>query len=445
MEEENSLNERYIVNESAEISLGENTGWTKKIFSAFPALKSKNYSLYFIGQLISLVGTWLQVVAEGWLVFQLSHSAFYVGLDAAMATIPTLFLSLFGGVIVDRYPKRKILIFTQAASMILAFTLGLLTIFKVIQVWEIIFLAFLLGVVNAIDSPARQSYVVELIDDKKHLSSAIALNSGMFNAARVIGPTVAGLLIAGFGTGIAFLINGASYIAVIIALFFITTSDNVLHTNTHPIEAIKEGLKYAFSDSTIKMVLVLSAIVSIFGWSYGTLMPVMASTTYHINASGLGYLYACAGVGALLGAFLISAFSHKFNYWSIIIFGNILFSISLFFFSFMTNTYAAAFFLFLIGLGLVSQFSMMNTVIQHLVTDQMRGRVMAIYTICFIGFAPLGNFEIGFAAEKIGSQPAIRLSAVILIIFGIFLYGYRKKLQSRLSKSSANHHIIDTV
>jgi len=432
MVDNNLTNEKYVIDESAEICMGENIGWAKKILSSFPALKSRNYLLYFVGQLLSLVGTWLQIVAEGWLVFQLSHSAFYVGLDAAISTIPTLFLSLFGGVIVDRFSKRKILIFTQGASMILAFILGILTVLKIIHVWEILFLAFLLGVVNAIDSPARQSYVVELVDDKKYLSSAIALNSGMFNAARVIGPTIAGLLIAGFGTGIAFLLNGVSYIAVIIVLFYINTPNKILPTNTHPIEAIKEGVRYAFASSTIKILLIISAVMAIFGWSYGTLLPVIATNTFHINASGLGFLYASAGVGALLGAALISAFSHKVNRWSIIIFGNLFFSISLLFFSFMTNVYMAAFFLFLIGLGIVSQFSMINTIIQNSIDDSMRGRVMALYTISFIGLAPIGNFEIGLVAEKFGTEFSIRSNAFVLIAFGLFIFSYRKKLKLKI-------------
>ena len=425
-----SLNEQYVVDESAELAVGENVGWPSKLLSAFPALKSRNYLLYFVGQLFSLIGTWLQIVAEGWLIYQLSHSAFYVGLDAAMATLPTLFLSLYGGVIVDRFPKRKIIIFTQTASMVLAFILGLLTVFHVVTVEEVIILAFLLGVVNAIDSPARQAYVVELIDDKKYLSSAIALNSGMFNAARVIGPTVAGLLIAGFGTGIAFLLNGVSYIAVIVALLYITTSDVVAQTTTHPIEAIKEGLRYAFASPTIKILLVLSMLVSVFGWSYGTLMPVLATSVYHIDASGLGYLYACSGVGALLGAFLISAYSHKMNHWTIIIFGNVLFAFSLLVFTFMANVYGAAIFLFIAGLGLISQFSMMNTTIQHTIDDHMRGRVMAIYTIAFIGFAPLGNFEVGLVAEKLGAELTIRLNAFVLVIVAVVLLILRKKLEA---------------
>jgi len=427
MADKNLANEQYIVDESPEIALGENTGSIQKILSAFPAFKSRNYSLYFTGQLISLVGTWLQIVAEGWLVFQLSHSAFYVGLHAAVATIPTLFLSLFGGVIVDRFPKRKILIFTQIASMILALILGLLVILNVISVWQVIILAFLLGVVNAIDSPARQAYVIELVNNKKYLSSAIALNSGMFNAARVVGPTVAGLLIAGVGAGIAFLLNGLSYVAVIVALLHIRTPDKVQDKNTHPITAIKEGIKYAFASQTIKVLLMLAGVLSIFGWSYSTLMPVIATNIFKISASGLGYLYACAGAGALLGSFLISAFSNKLNYWSVVIFGNILFTFSLLIFTFISNVYFAAFFLFLIGLGLVSQFSMMNTIIQHSIDDRMRGRVMAIYTMFFIGFAPIGNFEIGLVAEKFGPEFAIRLNAFILVIFGLFLFYFVKK------------------
>lgn len=420
--------EDYLINESAEIAVGESVGWSDRILSAFPALKSRNYFLYFLGQLVSLVGTWLQIVAEGWLVFELTHSAFYVGLDAAAATIPTLFLSLFGGVIVDKFPKKKILIFTQAASMVLAFILGLMTVSNVINVWYVITLAFLLGIVNAIDSPARQSYVVELVDDKKYLASAIALNSGMFNTARVIGPTVAGLLIAAFGSGIAFILNGLSYIAVIIALMQINTTDRVTHSNLHPIEAIKQGLQYAFSHTTIRLLLVIASVVSIFGWSYGTLMPVIATDIFHLNASGLGYLYAVAGTGALLGAIFISSFSHRFNSLSIIIGGNILFSFCLFLFTFTANIYLGSFLLFLIGFGLVAQFSTNNTVLQHVVDDSMRGRVMAIYTISFIGLAPIGNFEIGWVAEKFGTELAIRSSALIVLVFGIYLFSVRRKI-----------------
>lgn len=424
-----SPNEEYLINESSEIAVGESIGWTQKIMTAFPALRSRNYQLYFIGQLVSLVGTWLQIVAEGWLVFELTHSAFFVGLDAAAATIPTLFLSLFGGVIVDKFPKKRILMFTQIASMVLAFILGLLTVLKVVNVWHVIILAFLLGVVNAIDSPARQSYVIELVDDKKYLSSAIALNSGMWNAARVIGPTVAGLLIAAFGAGIAFLLNGISYVAVIIALRKMNTSDIVIDSHLRPLTAIKEGILYAFSHSTIRFLIITASMLAIFGWSYSTLMPVLATDIFHLGASGLGYLYAVAGTGALAGAVFISSRGTKLNSLNIIIGGNLLFAVALLAFTFSTNIYVATVLLLLIGFGLVAEFSTVNTVLQHAVDNTMRGRVMAIYTIAFIGLAPFGNFEIGWAAQRFGTEMAIRLSAVIVLAFGFLIFFRRHAIR----------------
>ncbi len=420
--------DEYIENESPELSVGENIGWGGRIKNALPAFNSRNYQLYFAGQLISLVGTWLQIVAEGWLVFQLTRSAFFVGLDAAAATIPSLFLSLIGGVIVDRYPKKIILIFTQSASMILAFTLGILAITHVVTVWEIILLAFGLGVVNALDSPARQSYVTELIDNKGSLASAIALNSGMFNAARVIGPSIAGLLIAAVGTGMAFILNGVSYIAVIIALRFITTPLTVAHIHSDPIAAIKEGLRYAYNHTVIRSLIILAGVVSIFGWSYATLMPVIATQTFHLTAAGLGYLYAAAGLGALVGTFIISAYSHKFNPITFILSGTIFFSIALLLFTLVTSVPIALILLFAVGTGLVSQFAMINTVIQHQVDDSMRGRVMSLYTLVFMGFSPLGSIEIGFAGEHLGSQLAIRISAIIVLLFGTYLFINRHRI-----------------
>jgi MFS family permease len=414
--------DKYIVNESPEIDVGESVGWTDKILSSIPAFKSRNYSLYFIGQLVSMIGTWLQIVAEGWLIFQLSHSAFYVGLSAAASTIPSLFLSLIGGVIVDRFPKKRVILITQTCAMILAFTLGILTLMNIITVWQIIFLAFLLGIVQSIDVPARQAYVSELVDDKKFLSSAIALNSTIYNSARVIGPTIAGLLIAFFGLGMAFVLNGISYIAVIIALLFIHTKTILPKIHSSPLKAIREGLVYAFSHPTIKSLLISSAFISVFGWSYSTLLPVMANNTFHLDAAGLGYLYAATGMGALLATVIISAYSNRVNPYVFIVGGNILFAIGLLIFTFTTSAYFAYIFLFVVGFSLVGMFAMVNSTIQHSVSDNMRGRVMSIYALFFMGFSPLGNFGIGFAADKWGSEIAIRISAIITLLFGIYFF-----------------------
>ncbi len=425
---QNTEPENLVVDESSEIVLGESEGWTGRILSAFPALKSRNYQLYFFGQFVSMIGTWLQIVAEGWLVYQLTHSAFYVGLDAAAATVPSLLLSLFGGVIVDRFPKRTILFYTQTASMILAFGLGIMALTGTITVWWIIGLAFLLGIVNAVNTPAQQSYVVELVEDKSHLSSAIALGAGMFNAARAIGPTVAGLLIAALGAGLAFILNGVSYLAILVSLYFIKTESRVHPSDLHPLQAIKEGLSYTFKHPTIRLLITLAATISVFGWSYSTLMPVIAETIFGVGAAELGYLYAAGGVGAFTGAMLVSIFAKKYPTSRIILVGLALFTVSLFAFTFTHTLVLGYLTLFCVGLGLVTLFSMTNTAIQHAVEDRMRGRVMSIYALAFMGFAPLGNFEIGFMAEHFGSELAIRASALVVGLFWFFLYSQRKHL-----------------
>ncbi len=420
--------EQYIIDESPEISIGENTGWIQRITSIFPAFKNRNFRLYFAGQFTSLIGTWLQIVAQSWLVLQLTNSAFLMGLVAAIGSLPTLLFSLFGGVIVDRFPKKKIVIFTQIAAMILAFTLGILTILKIINVVEIAILAFLLGTVSAIDMPARQVFTVEMVG-KKDLASAIAINSGTFNAARVVGPAVAGLLIAVFGTGGAFILNGVSYIAVIIALFFIKTQPLPANKNLHPIKAVKEGVKYAFFHPLIKTLLLFAGVVSVFGWSYSTLMPIVAQNTFHLNATGLGYMYSATGLGAVAAMILISAFSQKRNPFLFILGGNMIFAISMILFTFVNYLPLALILLFLTGFGLLSQFSMINTTIQHSVSDEMRGRVMSLYTLMFVGLSPIGNFEIGLVAERTNPEFAIRLGVIIALFYSLYLFTKRKELK----------------
>jgi MFS family permease len=415
-----SKQDESFIQDSPEVTLGETVGWTDKILSSLPAFKSRNYTLYFIGQLISMIGTWLQIVAEGWLIFQLSHSAYYVGLSTAASMVPSLFLSLIGGVIADRYPKKRVILITQSLAMTLAFTLGILTITHTVTVWHIIFLAFLLGIVQAVDITTRQSYVVELVNDKKLLPSAIALNSTIYNGARVIGPTIAGLLISSFGLGMAFILNGISYIAVITALLFIHTNPVTSSVHQGTLKAIKEGVHYAFAHPTIKSLLVSTVFMSVFGWSYSTLMPVIAENVFHLNAAGLGYMYAATGVGALLGTVLISSYGNRINANIFIAGGNILFTLGLIAFSFTQSIFVAYILLFIVGFSLVSMFATVNTTIQHCVVDQMRGRVMSIYALAFMGLAPLGSFSIGYAADHLGPSLAIRIGASIALLYGIY-------------------------
>lgn len=420
--------EQYIVNESQEISLGETPFWTEQLLKAFPAFKHKNYQLYFIGQLISLIGTWLQMIAQQWLVLELTNSAFWVGAVSAVGSLPILIFSLFGGVIVDRFPKKKILIFTQVSEMLLAFILGLLAILQIVNLSEIVILAFLLGLVSALDMPARQAFAIEMVG-REDLPSAIALNSGIFNGARVVGPALAGLTIGIVGTGGAFLLNGLSFIAVIIALFFITTNISIPKIHPHPLQAIKDGLTFSFSHPIIGTLLIFTAINSVFGWSYTTIMPVIAKNVFHQDATGFGYLIAISGIGALLGAILVSTFSRKIKASIFILGGNALFAVSVLLFSLTSHIFSASPFLFLAGLGLISNFSMVSTAIQQLVGDHIRGRVMSIYTLMFLGLSPLGSLQIGFVSEHLGPLFAIRLNAVIVLTFGLILAIRSKKIR----------------
>lgn len=419
--------EEFIIDESPELSVGENPDWIDKFNEAFPAFKHRNYRLYFGGQLVSLIGTWLQNVAQGWLVLQITHSAFWVGTVTAIGTLPIMFFALFAGVLIDRFPKRKVLMIAQFSAMIFAVTLGLLTIFGVVTLWQIILIAFLLGLVNSIDMPGRQAFAVEMVG-KEDLHSAIALNSGIFNGARVIGPAIAGILIASIGTGGAFILNGLSFMGLVVALRMMNVQDKVHEVHSNPFRAIKDGVSYAYHHKLIRTLLLYTSIVSIFGWSYTTIMPVVAEEVFHKDASGLGTLYMVAGLGALIGTVMVSSVSRKMNPIVFIFSGAIIFSISLIAFSFMDNFAASLFFMFFSGLGLIMQFATMNTTIQRSVEDSLRGRVMSLYTLMFLGLSPIGSFQIGLVAQHMGSMFAIRIGAIFILIFSILLFTQRKKL-----------------
>lgn len=413
--------EEYIINESAEFSMGESPGWIKKILGAFPAFASKNYRIFFGGQLISLVGTWLQMVAESWLVTVMTNSAFWIGMVAAASSLPVLLFSLFGGVIVDRYDKKKILYFTQGASLVLAFILGVLTITGIINIYEVIVLAFLLGCVTALDLPARQAFVAEMVGKDK-MSSAIALNAGMFNGARVIGPSIAGFLIALVGTGGAFIINALSFIPVLISIHFIKPIIKGPQTHPHPITAMKQGIVYAAKHPVLRDFLMIAGFVSIFGWSYTIIMPLIVKNIYHQDAGGLGYFFAASGFGAFLASFFVSAMAKRVSQIKLILFGGTLFAVSLLFFALTPPLFLAIFFIFLTGFGIFILFMTMNIIIQHSVSDEFRGRIMSIFMLVFIGFMPFSSLEIGFLSEHVGMTNALQINAVLVFFASAYLF-----------------------
>lgn len=414
-----------------------------KVKSFFPALKNKNYRLYFLGQSISNIGSWIQVVAQGWLVLQLSQSAFWVGFIAALGSLPVMFFSLFGGVIVDRFPKKIIIYITQASAMVLAFTLGISYVLKIISLPEIAIIAFLSGIVNAIDVPARQSYVYDMVGPQD-LHSAISLNSAIFNSARIIGPACAGIIIALLGLSGAFMINGLSFLAVIAALYFIHTQETVHNKKLHPLEAIKQGFIYSYQHSVIKTLFMITIITSIFGWSYSAIMPVVAQNVYHQNAAGLGYLFTAIGFGAITTVIVTAVFSKKISKLKFIFIGNVIISIALILFSFTQTVYGAYPVLFLLGFGMLMQMTTINTVIQTLVNPKYRGRIMGIYALCNMGLFPLGSLQIGYLTEHFGALLAIRFAGLMMVGAGILLFIYRKKLSQAYVKHSATAYDIIT-
>lgn len=317
----------------------------KVTLKIFPAFHSRNYRLYFVGQLVSQVGNWLQIVAQGWLVLILTNSPFLVGLVAAMATLPTFLFALIGGVIVDRFDKTKLIIVTNSISLVLASILGTLTILNLINVVEIIILAFLLGIVITIDRTARQAYVTELVEEE-YVASAIALNAAIFNGGRLLGPSLAGLLIAFIGIGGTFIVNAITFLPAIIVQFLVRPFVLDVRKNKRTFSAIKEGLNYTLHHPYVKALVALTAIVSVFGWSYMAILPVVAKNVFNSGAAELGYLFAASGLGGILATFNVSYFANKFSPYIFIIGGIFIYAVSMLGFSFTTNLYVGYLFMF---------------------------------------------------------------------------------------------------
>ncbi len=401
-----------------------------KFLAAFPAFRSRNFRLYFIGQIVSMIGTWLQMVALGWLVLEMTGSAFQVGVVAAASSLPTLFLSLFGGVIVDRYDRRKILLFTQAASMVLAIVLALFTLTGAVTVPVILVLAFLLGCIGSVATPAIQAFLSEMVD-REQLHSAVALNSAIFNASRVIGPAIAGFMISWVGTGGAFMANGLSYLAVIAALLAIRTVSRrtAPHAKQSPLESIREGLSYTWGHPLLRTIVLFVSVVSIFGWSFMSMLPVVAKQTFGLGSGGMGLLFSAFGIGSLFGTVLVSMLSGRMRSDAMVIGGILVFGLGLTAFTFAEGEGIAMLFLFLSGIGMLSAFATMTATVQRLVEEQYRGRVMSIYLMVLLGFIPIGNFQVGFLSEHLGTALAIRIGCVVVLCATLSLFLYRGRIE----------------
>ena len=420
--------EQYIIAESRELSVGERPEWTNHFFNAFPALSHGNYRLYASSNVISQVGTWLQNVAQGYVVYEITNSAFWVGLISALYFLPILLLSLYAGVIIDRHKKRSIMYVTQSVQAVLAVSLAVLTYFGFVQATHIAVFAFLLGCANAFDMPARQTFMTRIVGTSE-LSSAISLNAGTYNAARIVGPSMAGITIAQLGVSGAFLINGLSFIAVIAALYAMRFEEVIHETHPHPLRAIREGVSASFRHEVIRPILFLALFDAVFGWSYVAIMPVVAKDVFHQDAQGLGYLQAAAGAGAVLGAVVVSIFSTRVKPYIFMFCGAFIFSFALMVFSFATEMGPGMLSLAIAGFGLISLFATMNATVQHLSPDHLRGRIMSVYTLMFIGMSPFGSMEIGWLSDVISVQNTLRLNAAIMCIASLYIYITQKSLR----------------
>ncbi len=389
--------------------------------SAFAALRHRNYQLYFGGQLISNAGTWMQIIAQGWLVYQLTHSDLTLGIVGFASAIPTLLITPWGGVAVDRVPKRSLLVLTQAGAMLLAFILAALTFTNVVQEWHIVLLAAGLGVVNAFDAPARQAFVVEMVG-RDDLPNAIALNSLMFNSARAVGPALGGLLLAVVGAAWCFTINGLSFLAVIIGLLAmrIAAREPVIHTES-PWGQLTGGIKYVAQRSDLYGLILLSLIFSTFGISYSTILPAFVAQNLNQGAAVYGWITTATGIGAVTGAFVIA--NHRGLNWrgKWLTTASIGFPVLLAMFAF--NSFLPISLILGVGLGVgfMVEFTMLNTLLQTRVDDRLRGRVMGLYTLTFFGFAPFGNLAVGALSERIGLSYAITLFAIIGLVLSLFI------------------------
>jgi MFS family permease len=384
------------------------TGWR---LATLRALRHRNFQLFFSGQLISLIGTWMQSVAQSWLVYRLTGSSLLLGAVGFASQIPVFLVAPLGGIAADRFNRQRVVIATQVSSMLLAFILAVLTLTHTVHLGHIFVLAALLGVVNAFDIPARQSFLVEMVG-KEDLMNAIALNSSMFNGARIVGPAVAGILVAKIGEGWCFFANGVSYIAVIIGLVMMRVPPSSRVSAGPALAHLIEGFRFARHTAPIRALLMLLGLVSLVAMPYTVLMPVFADKILHGGARGLGILMGATGVGALLGALCLATRVGVRGLGRWVAFSCGGFGISLGLFCFSRSFWLSAMLLLPVGFCMMLQMSSSNTLIQAMVPDHLRGRVMAIYTMMFMGMAPFGSLLGGALADRLGAPLTVLLGSV---------------------------------
>jgi MFS family permease len=393
-----------------------------KLPATLRALQYRNFQLFFAGQLISLCGTWMQNLAQAWLVYRITGSLVLLGGIGFTGQIPLFLLSPIAGIVADRYSRRRVVIATQTAAMLLAFVLAALTLTNTVQVWHIFVLSAALGVVNSFDIPARQSFIVEMVG-KPDLMNAIALNSSMFNASRIVGPAIAGLLIAVIGEGWCFFANGASYIAVIAGLLMMRVAPfKPAPREGSPLKNIIEGFRFVSRNPPVHLLLALLGVVSLAGTPFTVLMPAFADRILHGGPKAMGWLMGATGIGALVAALILASRRHLsgLGRWAAMAAAS--FSLWLIAFSFSHTFWLSTAILVPVGFSMMIQMGASNTLIQSMVPDRLRGRVMSIYAMTMMGMAPFGSLAVGFVADHLGAPRAVAIGGGICLAAAVIFW-----------------------
>jgi len=418
---------------------------TTKI-STFRAFRSCNYCLYFGGQSVSLIGTWMQRTGVSWVIYSMTHSALMLGITMFATQFPSFLLSLYGGIISDRYDRYKIMLITQTAAMIQAILLTVLMLTNHQAVWSILTLSVILGIVNAFDMPARQPLVHEIIHDKADLPNALALNSSMVNLARVIGPAMSGIILQKLGAGICFSLNAVSFVAVIVSLLLMKLPPAAKHPAQKKIATeLKDGFVYIRNTPMIGMTLLMLSCMSLFVLPYNTLLPVFAKVIFKGDATTFGYINSFIGVGALGGAFFLASLKPGADLKIILLVNTVIFGISLMLFSHITYFPLAMLFATVCGFGMMSQTTIGNTIVQIHAAPQMRGRVMSFFALAFFGMMPMGSLFIGGISQRIGAPNTLlcqgAIAVIICIVFSNFLRA-DKLNKKKMKKISDAENVI---
>lgn len=412
------------------------------LLRAFLALRHRNYRLFWFGQMISLIGTWMQTTGQAWLVLELTHSPWQLGLVGALQFLPVLLFAVFGGVFADRWPKRRVLLTTQSAAMLQAFILWLLIVTGAIQIWHLYLLALMLGLTNSLDMPTRQAFVVEMVG-REDLPNAVALNSSLFNLARIVGPGLGGIIIAISGVTMLFLLNSLSFIAVLVGLAMI----DIRHLRAQPgrrtdsgarpktLQSLGEGLAYVWRTPAVRLVILVVGLISLFGINFNVVLPLFATDVLHSGAIGFGFLSSAFGFGALASALWLAWGNNRPNIRRLLS-GALVFCCLLATFAASPLYPLSLALIACVGFAQVAFTALANTTLQTIAPDHLRGRVMSVYMLFFAGSIPLGNLLVGWLAGLVGAPIGLFICALLSLAIAGAAWAWRKPAEKDLAQSA---------